>query len=139
MTAYQRFLPVLACALCLSGCGDDNGGVTSPTPNSGPTSETFVSDVVVRGSAWRLVAVTRPGTLSATLTEASQPATVIGFGVGIRGGTGGGCLLNSGVTVPAGSAPQVDVEVDPGVYCVKIYDVGTLTDRLAFTIRIVYP
>jgi hypothetical protein len=125
--------------LLLAGCGNNDATPTTPTTGTGPTTETFSSNLTVQGSAWRLVTASQAGTLSARLTTASQPSTVVGFGIGIQNGTTTGCLLNSEVRVTAGSTPQVDAPVDPGVYCIKISDVGTLTSPMGFTITIVRP
>jgi hypothetical protein len=138
MNALKALALGLLVAATLAGCGDDTPAVTSPTP-TGSTTETFTSSLLVRGSVWRLVTASTAGTLSATLTSASQPATVVGFGIGIRNGTGTGCLLHSAVTVPAGSAPQLSLPVDSGAYCVRIFDIGTLTESMGFTITIVRP
>ncbi len=139
-----RALRVLVLGLVLSGvlaagCGEDNTSPTSPTTPAGPVTETFTSNLTVQGSAWRLISAAQGGTLSATITSASQPSSVVGFGLGIQGGSTTGCLLSHAVTAAAGSAPQLTAPIDAGVYCVKIFDVGGLSDPMGFTITIVRP
>lgn len=126
-------------ALLVAGCGDDNATPTTPSTSTGPATETFSSRLTVQGSAWRLVTASQTGTLSARLTTASQPSTIVGLGIGIQSGSTSGCLLNNEVRMAAGSSPQIDAPVDAGVYCVKIFDVGALTDPMGFTITIVRP
>lgn len=135
----QVALCAVVVALLVAGCGDDNATPTTPSTSTGPATETFSSRLTVQGSAWRLVTASQAGTLSAKLTTASQPSTIVGFGIGIQNGSTTGCLLHSQVRVTAGASPQVDARVDPGVYCIKIFDVGTLTDSMGFTITIVRP
>lgn len=134
----SRYARWLMTAALLTACGNDPAP-TAPTSPTGPTTETFSSNLVVQGSAWRLVSASQAGTLVATLTSVTQPSVLVGLGVGIHSGTGTGCLLNSAVTVQAGSAPQIAMPVDAGIYCIKIFDVGSLADPMGFTITIVRP
>jgi hypothetical protein len=134
---------VTACALALSavlcGCGK-NATPTAPTPTrTSPVTETFSSNLVVQGAVWRIVTAAQAGTLTATLTTTSQPSTVVGVALGVRSGTGTSCLLNTSVTAAAGSAPHLSAQVDPGDYCVKLFDVGGLNTTMSFTLTIVYP
>ena len=85
------------------------------------------------------VTAAQAGTITATLTTTSQPATMIGVGMGVRNGGGTGCLLNTSLTAEAGSSPQLSSQVDAGDYCVKLFDVGTLTTPMSFTLALVYP
>jgi hypothetical protein len=102
-------------------------------------TETFSSNLVVQGSVWRIVSAAQSGTLTATLTSTSQPAAPVGVALGVRAGTGTGCLLNTSVTAAAGTAPQLSAQVDAGDYCVKLFDVGALSTTMSFTLTIVYP
>jgi len=132
-----------ACALLvsvvLSACGK-NATPAAPTTPTSPVTETFTSNLVVQGAVWRIVTASQAGTLTATLTSTNQPATVVGVGLGVTNGSSTtGCLLNNSVTATAGSAPHLSAQVDAGAYCVKLFDVGTLSSTMSFTLTIVYP
>jgi hypothetical protein len=135
---------VTACALLvlsavISGCGKDSTP-TAPTPTrTSPVTEQFTSNLIVQGSVWRIVTAAQAGTLTATLTTASQPGATVAVGLGVRNGSGTGCLLNNSVTATAGSAPHLSAQVDAGDYCVKLTDPGSLTAPMSFTLTVVYP
>jgi hypothetical protein len=130
---------VLVLSAWMCGCGSDSTSPTAPTVRTSPVTETFSSNLVVQGSAWRIVTAAQAGTLSATLTSTSQPSATVGVALGVRNGSTNSCLLNSSLTAAAGAAPQLSAPVDAGDYCVKLFDVGTLTTPMSFTVTIVYP
>ena len=61
------------------------------------------------------------------------------MGIGLRNATSTACLLTKEVITTAGSAPQLSATVDAGNYCVKLFDTGTLTTPMTFTITLSYP
>ena len=132
----------LLVAVLTPGCGNDQ--TTTPTPTtttptrSSPASEAFTSNLTVQGSAWRFVNAIAGGTVTAVLTTTDQPGTVVGLGIGLRSGAAG-CLVTREVIAAAGSSPRIDATVDAGAYCIKIFDTGTLTTPLNFTVSITYP
>jgi hypothetical protein len=79
------------------------------------------------------------GTVSVTLTNAAGTATVVGLGLGIPSGGVATCTLSTAIKTTAGPTPQISAAVDPGPYCVVVYDVGTLPDPIDFSITLVYP
>ncbi len=131
----------LVAAVLTPGCGNDQ--TTTPTPTTTPTrsspaSETFTSNLTVQGSAWRFVNAIAGGTVTAILTTTDQPQKVVGLGIGLRSGTAG-CLVTREVIAAAGSSPRIDATVDAGAYCIKVFDTGTLTTPMNFTVSITYP
>jgi hypothetical protein len=142
MTAIKASLVTLFMtgALVSAGCGDDSTPTTpTTTRRSSPVTERFASNLVVQGSAARIVSAIATGTLTATLTTVDQPSAVVGFAIGLRNANGTGCLVTKDVIVAAGSAPELSAQVDAGDYCVKISDRGPLTTPMTFTITITYP
>lgn len=129
----------LACAstFTLIGCSK----MDIPTlPLAEPVTETFENQFGVLGSSTRTFVVSETGTVSVTLTAAGPPAGVaLGVGVGIPRATGGGCSLSRSVTTAAASAPQLSVTAEPGTYCVQVFDVGTLTGDVGFTVSVRHP
>ncbi len=129
---------VLASSLTLAGCDDDPP--TTPTETPTTTTITFTSNLAVGGASTRSFAVTRTGTVSVTLVNAGNSATLrVGLGVGIPLGDGSGCVLSRSVETVAGTTAQLELTVDTGTYCVQIYDPGTLTAVVPFSISLVYP
>jgi len=131
-------IAMAALVLASAGC-DDAATATSPTTTS-PVTETFSGQFVPGGSAARAFTAASPGSASITLTQVGPPAGLeVGLGVGIPQASGSGCYLTQSVQTGASSSPQLTVPVDAGVYCVRVYDLGTLTSPTAFTLTIVRP
>jgi len=139
--AYRRIgltAVLLGAALTWFGC-DDAATTTSPTATS-PVTELFSAQFVPGGSASRSFTAAAAGTVSLTLSQLGPPADlVVGFGVGIPQANGSGCYLTRSVNTGAASSPQLTTSVDAGTYCVRLYDLGTMTSPTAFTVTIVRP
>jgi hypothetical protein len=130
--------PLAAFVLATAGC-DDASTATSPTTTS-PVTETFSGQFVPGGSASRAFTAASSGTVSITLTQIGPPADVlVGLGVGIPLASGSGCHMSQTVHAGAASAPQITVPVDAGSYCLRLYDRGTLTTQVSFSVTIVRP
>lgn len=109
------------------------------TRTPAPGVETFTSILTVQGSATRTITASQTGSLSATLTTASPPNVLVGLGLGIPRIDGAGCYLSTAVNTLTSAAAQVATSVDAGLYCVKIYDPGTLTSNVNFTVAASHP
>ena len=129
---------VLAASLPLAGCGDDPP--TTPTPTPTTTTVTFASNLAMGGSSTRSFEVTRGGVVSVTLISVGGSTTLkVGIGVGIPLADGSGCVLSRSVETVSGTTAQLELNVDIGKYCLQIYDPGTLTGVVPFSINLVYP
>jgi len=129
---------VLASSFTLAACDEDTPSTPTETPTT--TTVTFASNLALKGASSRSFNVTRKGTVSVTLVSVGASTTLkAGLGVGIPLGDGGGCVLSRSVEVVAGTTAQLELTVDPGSYCVQIYDPGTLTAVVPFSITLVYP
>ena len=133
-------IPALVLLTALAaGCGDDvETTPITPTPVS-PTTSTFSSRLTPSGAVARLFTATKAGSISATVTAAGPPGTRVGLGIGVPATGVARCSLSTSLTVVAGPSPQLVANVDGGSYCVVIFDVGTLTDEIAFDLTLVYP
>jgi hypothetical protein len=130
---------VLATSLTVAACGDDDPP-TTPTPTPTTTTVTFASNLAIGGSSSRSFDVTRAGTVSVTLVSVNNATTLrVGLGVGIPLADGSGCVLSRSVETVAGNTAQLELGVDVGKFCVQIYDPGTLTTVVPFSINLVYP
>jgi len=130
-------LATIVTVLVMAGaCSDDAQPTTAPSTT--PTTETFASVLGYRGSTAHGFTITNAGTISVTLTSVGPPSVPVGLGVGVAG-SGISCTLHTSLTTEAGPGPQIVVNVDPGTYCVQVYDVGTLTDPTSFSLTITRP
>jgi len=73
------------------------------------------------------------------LTNAGGPFTRVGLGIGVPNAGLARCALSSGIATTPGSTPQISAPVDAGQYCVTVYDLGTLTSPIDFSVTLVYP
>ena len=112
---------------------------TSTTTTSSPGTDIFSSILPMQGSATRAVNASQTGTLSAIVTSAAPPNLLVGLGLGIPRADGGGCHLTTAVNTLTSAAVQVASAVEAGQYCVKIYDPGTLTNNVIFTLAASHP
>jgi hypothetical protein len=112
---------------------------TDPAPTPAPGIDTFTSILPVLGSASRFVTATQSGSLSAILTSATPPNVMVGLGLGIPRSDNAGSHLTTAVTTLTNAATPVASPVDEGQYCVRIYDPGTLTSNVNFTVAAAHP
>jgi hypothetical protein len=129
---------VLLSAFTGAACSDEE---TPTTPTTRTTeSVTWSTNLANGGATSRSFKTTRNGTVSVTLQSFAGSTTLrAGIGVGIPLGDGTGCVLSRSVEATAGATAQLELAVDAGSYCVQVYDPGTLTQPVGFTILLVYP
>jgi len=106
------------------------------TPATSPQTEPFNSLLAVGGTSARTFVVPQAGGYSITLTGAPAP---VGMSVGIPEFGTNGCLPMSSLTATANSGAQFSGSIDPGTYCLRVFDVGGLSAPISFTINIVHP
>jgi len=142
MSRARLLLIALLVAPLAAAC--DNGPLapttdtTTSTTATSPVTETFSSQLFVGGYAFRSFNAAKAGTSTVTLTSAGSSTSLkLGLGLGIPDVTGFGCLFTRSIETAAGG--QISASVDPGVYCVRVWDLGTLTQTINFTVTIVRP
>lgn len=116
---------------------------TSTTTGAAPTvSESFTGTLPVGGFKFYTFNISVNGTVNVTLnsvTGSFVPATVqVGLGIG----TPSGIDCSTTVTATAGVnsiAPQATGTFGPGLFCVRVYDVGNLFSPASFNITIAHP
>jgi len=106
------------------------------------TTQTFAGVLTPSGSLFYSIVVTQQGPVSLMLAAVQAPGgaaltTPVGIGVGVPQGTG--CPRSTSLTTPPGLAAQLTLTLNPGTYCVAVYDVGTLSSNVNFAMRITYP
>jgi hypothetical protein len=140
VSGATRLFGVLSAAVVVSSiaCGDD--ATTTPTATTtSPTTVTWTTLLSARGSASRSFVASQFGTVSITLQASPVP---IGIGIGVLAQSESGCRPSSTLTASPGDGPQLTAAVQPGNYCVLVFDVGGIGipgDQMPFTIQIVYP
>ena len=125
---------VLLAALASTSCSDD--GVTSPTEVTSPVTVTWTTSLGPRGSASRTLTVTQSGTVSVTLQSALVP---VGLGLGVPQANGSGCRTTFSTTASPGPSPQLSAPVEPGTYCVSVFDVVGIVEPITFSVTVVQP
>ena len=125
-------------AACNNGPAAPTAATTTATTTTSPVTETFSSQLSVGGYAFRSFNAASAGTATVTLTSAgSSSALKLGLGLGIPDVSGSGCLFTRSIQTAAGG--QISASVDPGIYCVRVWDLGTMTQAISFTVTIVRP
>jgi hypothetical protein len=113
---------------------------TAPSPMaSSPTTITYTQLLGLQGSASRSFVASQAGVVSVTLQSAEVP---MGIGIGAQPSSGAGCRAATSVVTPAGESPQLATAVDPGSYCLLVFDVsdpGSRTSQVAVTIVVLHP
>ena len=141
MSRARVLLIALLAAPLMAAC--DNGPLpttadTTTTTTTSPVTETFSSQLAVGGYAFRSITAVKAGTVTVTLNSAGSSSTLkVGLGLGIPDSTGTGCLFTRSTETAAGGV--LTAAVDAGSYCMRVWDLGTLTTTIPFTVTIVRP
>lgn len=142
------FCSLVLTLLTAIGCSGDTP--TSPTTTTTTTTATaaapaftedFNDTVTVNGSTFYSFTVTQYGTVNISLTSVSGqyvPSTVT-MGLGFGKPDAETCAATTTISTQAGAGPQLTGTYDPGVYCVKVSDVGNLYSAANFAVTIAYP
>jgi hypothetical protein len=130
---------LVAALAATAGCGNNTTTPTTPTTPTGPTTSIFASRLTPGGAVSRSFGATATGTVTVMLTNAAGPSTVVGLGIGVPTTGIAKCALSTAINTASGSTPQISAAVDAGQYCVTVYDLGTLTSTIDFSVTLVYP
>ena len=135
------FLPLTFMAvLTLASIACDSGENTPTTPTTpGPTiTETFAGTVTQNGAATFTFNTSLSGIVTATL-KSIGPVTTAQIGLALGTWNGVTCavvLTNDRITAGLAVTGQVNAA---GSLCVRIYDVGQLTETSTFEVVVVHP
>jgi len=141
-----------AMAILVSSAACSHNSVTEPsltstssttTAPAAPTvTEQFNGTLPVGGFRFYSFNIAVNGTVNVTLKSVSGtnvPSTVqLGLGIGQPAGTD----CTTSITATAGSAfaaPQTTGAFGPGLFCVRVFDVGNLAGTATFAITIAHP
>ncbi len=133
-----RALPLALVLAALAACDDDTpANPVAPTPD--PVTVAFSGGLNVNGGATHQFTSNAAGSMTAALTTVEPDTTaVVGFAIGTWNGTAcshliaqDGATLNS-VLFGTVTSPSASL-------CVRVYDIGHLTDAINYTITVVHP
>jgi len=126
----RRYL-VLVAALLVSSCSS----ITDPSKNA---SETFAGTIPLGGfGASHTFTANKRGEYSVTINTLTPPTgSLVGVGFGIE--SSGICLFQTQNAGQIGK-PTLNSSINPGHYCVQLYDVGTLAQAESYTITVSHP
>jgi len=98
----------------------------------------YSSSVLAGGSTARSFPAAVDGTAFVQLVDILKPGvSSLGMAVGFQRNDGSGCHISVAFNATRGF--QASLPIDAGKYCVKIFDPGTLTETVGFSVKIVHP
>lgn len=115
---------------------------TTTTTATATDPQIFSGTLIVRGQRFYSFTVPSTRTVRVTLEQlhneagAASAATVV-LGIGVPSGTG--CAMLREVAAGASDTPHIDESLTAGIYCAQLTDPGTLTEAVAFSVRIDFP
>jgi hypothetical protein len=138
MRAFILRALVLLVALVAAGCeGDINKFPTTPDPVI--VTETFTGTLTVNGAQTHNVFTGATGVVSATLTSLGENAPEkVGFSMGTLAGATCTVVLHNDNAVVTSSLTGTVANL-AGSLCVRVFDVGTLTGPVDYTITVSHP
>jgi len=131
-----RIACLLVTVLCAAGC-DDNTTTTATTPTTTITEPTFADTLTVNGARIKQFSTTGRGTVTATLTAVGPDSTtVIGLSLGTWNGSSCQIVLDQRAAQGATLVANVS---GVGNLCLRVYDPGTLTAPVTFSVDLTHP
>jgi hypothetical protein len=113
----------------MGACGN---GSTSTSPTAASTTATFNGTLTPQGVVSYPVTVAAPGDFFLTLVSLT-PQTTITVGLGVGQPVNGVCQLLTSVE-NANVGYVMSLSLNPGSYCVVIYDIGNVAGSDIFTL-----
>jgi hypothetical protein len=111
------------------------------TPDPVIVTDVFTGTVTINGAASHPFFTSATGSVIATLTSLGEtPPSAVGFSLGTFSGTT--CSVTSGLfndKAVVNSVIQGTVATLGGSLCVRIHDVGSLTESVSYEIKVQHP
>jgi hypothetical protein len=126
-------------AVAASGCGGTTTAPTPVTPAVTNVTEEFTGTLNVNGGATFPFVAGAAGLITATLTTLGPDSTLsVGLSLGTWNGTG--CAVASIYNDNAGQGSAViGQSTTTGSLCTRVYDVGKISEPIAYKITVVHP
>ena len=113
----------------------------SPTvPSDTPAIQTIIfgARLQPKAFAWRTIAIAASGSATVHLSSiAPQTDGVVSLGFGPF--ENNDCNPAQAIETASGTAAQITTTVSPGVYCVRVAELGTFTGDWTFSITVIVP
>ncbi len=124
-----------------SACEEPAPGPINPTFTQGVVHESFSGHLPLLSSRFYSFTMPQTGRVALTLlslTAGGDPSSdQIGIGVGVPRGFD--CIVSNTAVTGVGVTPQLQLELDPGVYCAAVFDNSTLSQPVDFSLNITRP
>lgn len=134
MVRSLLLLPALSLAIVAAGCGSDTPTAPTDTP-AVQVTETFFGTVTVNGAATSTFDEAKAGSITVQLTALTPDDTVkVGMELGTWDGVG--CAVGVSTTSAALNSSLIGTATGPGTLCVRVHDVGGLTQPTDFEVRV---
>lgn len=127
-------------ALTAWGCGKSStAATTAVTPTAVSVSEEFTGTLNINGGASFPFVAQAAGLITATLTTLGPDSTLsVGLSLGTWNGTS--CAVASIHNDNAGQGSSIIGQATgTGSLCTRVYDVGKISESIAYTITVVHP
>ena len=129
---------LLALVMATAGCGDDNTPTTPTEPTPTAVTETFTGAINRNGAATHNFVVSRSGRIDATLTTVGPDSTtIIGLSLGTLNAAGACQTVLSNDRATQGTTVSGNGGA-AGSFCVRVYDVGNITDNVDYLITVTH-
>jgi len=103
-----------------------------------PGTDVFTSNVPLGTSVSHSLNASQNGTISVNLSALTPPDARIGLGLGVPRADAAACNLTTYINATTGSGP-ITALVDRGIYCIRVFDAGSLRAPATFTVTSTYP
>jgi len=133
-------LLILASVMIMSACSNPLSSLfgNPTTPSNTPTTDTFNGNLAPSGSLVFTFSVATAGSVAVTLTAVS-PATTGPLGLGVGQSSNGNCTIATSTSAAtAAGSPQLSANENPGNYCVKVSDAGSLMTTSTVTVTVTH-
>lgn len=136
---------VCAGALSLVACGKDSATsstTTSPSPVAAEANvnENFEATVAAGGGVFYSFNIASYGNVAVTLLTATGTDLpedfTIGIGIGRPSGTS--CTTSTAISAVPGDVAQLAGTYGPGIFCVRVYDPGSLTGPVRVSAKVAH-
>ncbi|MGH9384757.1 MAG: hypothetical protein ACRD2N_10770 [Vicinamibacterales bacterium] len=130
-----RVALIVPIALVMIGCDDP---VTTPTtPTTQTVTETFTGTLNRNGAITHNFVAGTFGTVTSTLTAVTPDTTVIGMALGTWNGIA--CQLIIAADKAALNTTVTGNVSSVGNLCVRLYDVGNITEPTSYEVQVIHP
>jgi len=135
MRSFKFVVLVLPVVLAVAGCDSEIDNIPT-TPDPVTVTETFTGSLNINGAATHTFFSTATGAVSATLISMGDtPPAQVGFSLGTFAGSSCSLTITNDKAVVTSVVGGV-VTTLGGSLCVRIYDVGSLTESVPYEIRV---